>query len=40
MNTICHGAMALSGLFLVTADHLIAGYDAFRAMAPWQANCR
>jgi MFS family permease len=29
-------AMALSGLFLVTADHLIAGYDAFRAMAPWQ----
>lgn len=29
-------AMALSGLFLVTADHLIAGYEAFRTMAPWQ----
>jgi MFS family permease len=29
-------AMALSGLFLVTADILIANYATFRGMAPWQ----
>ncbi|MET0364933.1 MAG: MFS transporter, partial [Sphingobium sp.] len=29
-------AMALSGLFLVTADYLIAHYGAFSHMAPWQ----
>lgn len=29
-------AMALSGLFLVVADKLIAGYAAFSDMAPWQ----
>lgn len=29
-------AMALSGLFLITADHLIADYAAFKSMAPWQ----
>ena len=29
-------AMALSGLFLLTADHLIGAYDMFRSMQPWQ----
>lgn len=29
-------AMALSGLFLITADYLIADYAAFKNMAPWQ----
>nr|WP_184021858.1 MFS transporter [Sphingobium boeckii] len=29
-------AMGLSGLFLVTADHLIVDYAMFENMAPWQ----